>query len=143
MTTRGGGGESFLRVHWVAVPKALRARRVNRRRRRPPQGQPTRDKQPACGLPPSLSDTVRTHAAEEERSAVRRRQRRRGAIHDERTMPWVAPTAVLTGGGGEEEEGHRPGSGGERGDSSSGGGGGGQRQRVAGDLRTSALDPAH
>jgi hypothetical protein len=30
----GGGGESFLRVHWVAVPKALRARRVNRRRRR-------------------------------------------------------------------------------------------------------------
>jgi hypothetical protein len=28
----GGGGESFLRVHWVAVPKALRARRVNRRR---------------------------------------------------------------------------------------------------------------
>jgi hypothetical protein len=29
----GGGGESFLRVHWVAVPKALRARRVNRRRR--------------------------------------------------------------------------------------------------------------
>jgi hypothetical protein len=39
----GGGGddspsssrrESFLRVHWVAVPKALRARRANRRRRR-------------------------------------------------------------------------------------------------------------
>ena len=28
-----GGGESFLRVHWVGVPKALRARRVNRRRR--------------------------------------------------------------------------------------------------------------
>jgi gamma-glutamyltranspeptidase/glutathione hydrolase len=28
------GGESFLRVHWVAVPKASRARRVNRRRRR-------------------------------------------------------------------------------------------------------------
>jgi hypothetical protein len=28
----GGGGESFLRVHWVAVPKALRARRVNRRK---------------------------------------------------------------------------------------------------------------
>eukprot|EP01047_Picozoa_sp_COSAG01_P023763 COSAG01_NODE_1447_length_10278_cov_47.625209_3_plen_198_part_00 len=26
----GGGGESFLRVHWVAVPEALRARRVNR-----------------------------------------------------------------------------------------------------------------
>jgi hypothetical protein len=26
-------GESFLRVHWVAVPDALRARRVNRRRR--------------------------------------------------------------------------------------------------------------
>eukprot|EP01047_Picozoa_sp_COSAG01_P001633 COSAG01_NODE_38_length_33931_cov_75.163632_10_plen_75_part_00 len=25
--------ESLLRVHWVAVPKALRARRVNRRRR--------------------------------------------------------------------------------------------------------------
>ena len=24
------GGESFLRVHWVAVPQALRARRVNR-----------------------------------------------------------------------------------------------------------------
>jgi|EP01047_Picozoa_sp_COSAG01_P022656 hypothetical protein len=23
-------GESFLRVHWVAVPKAMRARRVNR-----------------------------------------------------------------------------------------------------------------
>eukprot|EP01047_Picozoa_sp_COSAG01_P033798 COSAG01_NODE_2504_length_7555_cov_3.189646_7_plen_198_part_00 len=35
----GGGGESFLRVHWVAVPKALRARRASRsrrRRRRPP-----------------------------------------------------------------------------------------------------------
>jgi hypothetical protein len=30
----GGGGESFRRVHWVAVPKAVRARRVNRRRRR-------------------------------------------------------------------------------------------------------------
>jgi hypothetical protein len=140
MTTRGGGGESFLRVHWVAVPKGLRARRVNRRRRRQPQGQPTRDKQPACGLPPSLSGTVR----KEEQSAVRRR--RRGGIdddhtvsYDERMMPWVAPTAVLTGGG--EEEGYRPGSGGERGDSS--GGGGGQRQRVAGDLRTSALDPAH
>jgi hypothetical protein len=29
-----GGGESFLRAHWVAVPKAMRARRVNRRRRR-------------------------------------------------------------------------------------------------------------
>jgi hypothetical protein len=28
------GGGSFMRVHWVAVPKALRARRVNRRRRR-------------------------------------------------------------------------------------------------------------
>jgi hypothetical protein len=28
-----GLGESFLRVHWVAVPKALRARRVNRRAR--------------------------------------------------------------------------------------------------------------
>jgi hypothetical protein len=26
-----GSGESFLSVHWVAVPKALRARRVNRR----------------------------------------------------------------------------------------------------------------
>jgi hypothetical protein len=26
----GGSGESFLRVHWVAVPEALRARRVNR-----------------------------------------------------------------------------------------------------------------
>eukprot|EP01049_Picozoa_sp_SAG25_P014454 SAG25_NODE_2563_length_1530_cov_66.713935_2_plen_77_part_00 len=26
-------GESFTRVHWVAVPKVLRARRVNRRRR--------------------------------------------------------------------------------------------------------------
>jgi hypothetical protein len=25
------GGESFLRVHWVAVPKVMRARRVNRR----------------------------------------------------------------------------------------------------------------
>jgi hypothetical protein len=31
----GGGGESFLRVHWVAVPEPLRARRVNRWRRRP------------------------------------------------------------------------------------------------------------
>jgi hypothetical protein len=30
----GGGGDSFLRVYWVAVPEALRARRVNRRRRR-------------------------------------------------------------------------------------------------------------
>eukprot|EP01047_Picozoa_sp_COSAG01_P044961 COSAG01_NODE_4108_length_5340_cov_53.162183_3_plen_245_part_00 len=27
----GGAGELFLRVHWVAVPKAVRARRVNRR----------------------------------------------------------------------------------------------------------------
>eukprot|EP01047_Picozoa_sp_COSAG01_P006352 COSAG01_NODE_229_length_21089_cov_575.019194_23_plen_141_part_00 len=26
------GGESFLRVHWVAVPQAMRARRANRRR---------------------------------------------------------------------------------------------------------------
>jgi hypothetical protein len=26
-------GESFVRVHWVAVPEAVRARRVNRRRR--------------------------------------------------------------------------------------------------------------
>ena len=26
----GDGGESFLRVHWVAVPEAMRARRVNR-----------------------------------------------------------------------------------------------------------------
>jgi hypothetical protein len=25
------GGGSFMRVHWVAVPKTLRARRVNRR----------------------------------------------------------------------------------------------------------------
>jgi hypothetical protein len=31
---RQGGGESIVRVHWVAVPKTLRARRVNRRRRR-------------------------------------------------------------------------------------------------------------
>jgi hypothetical protein len=30
-----GGGESSTRVYWVAVPKALRARRVNRRRRSP------------------------------------------------------------------------------------------------------------
>jgi hypothetical protein len=30
----GGEGESFHRVHWVAVPQALRARRVNRRRQR-------------------------------------------------------------------------------------------------------------
>jgi hypothetical protein len=29
----GGDGESFLRVHWVAVPKAMRARRINSRRR--------------------------------------------------------------------------------------------------------------
>jgi hypothetical protein len=28
----GGGGECFLRVPWVAVPEALRARRVNSRR---------------------------------------------------------------------------------------------------------------
>jgi hypothetical protein len=27
------GGESFLRVYWVAVPEAVRARRVNRRAR--------------------------------------------------------------------------------------------------------------
>jgi hypothetical protein len=26
------GGESFLLVHWVAVPETLRARRVNKRR---------------------------------------------------------------------------------------------------------------
>jgi tetratricopeptide (TPR) repeat protein len=31
-TSRLLGGESFLRVHWVAVPKATRARRANRRR---------------------------------------------------------------------------------------------------------------
>eukprot|EP01047_Picozoa_sp_COSAG01_P082194 COSAG01_NODE_16684_length_1215_cov_1.103943_2_plen_115_part_01 len=30
----GGGGESFLRVHWVVVAKVLRARRVSTRRRR-------------------------------------------------------------------------------------------------------------
>jgi hypothetical protein len=30
----GGKGESFLRVDWVAVPQALRARRVNRGRQR-------------------------------------------------------------------------------------------------------------
>jgi|EP01047_Picozoa_sp_COSAG01_P062401 hypothetical protein len=29
-----GGGESFMCVYWVAVPKALRARRVNRRPQR-------------------------------------------------------------------------------------------------------------
>eukprot|EP01047_Picozoa_sp_COSAG01_P086092 COSAG01_NODE_19204_length_1024_cov_1.929730_1_plen_71_part_00 len=29
---RAGGGEPFLRVHWVAVPEAVRARRVNIRR---------------------------------------------------------------------------------------------------------------
>jgi hypothetical protein len=29
--THGGGGESFLRVDWVAVAKELRARRPNRR----------------------------------------------------------------------------------------------------------------
>jgi hypothetical protein len=33
----GGGGESFMRVHWVAVPEVLRARRVNRRWRRRPR----------------------------------------------------------------------------------------------------------
>jgi hypothetical protein len=34
---RGGPArESFLRVHWVAVPQALRARRVDRRRHRAP-----------------------------------------------------------------------------------------------------------
>jgi hypothetical protein len=33
----GGGGESFQRVHWVAVPEAMRARRVNRRLRPPRQ----------------------------------------------------------------------------------------------------------
>jgi hypothetical protein len=27
----GGSGESFMRVHWIAGPQALRARRVNRR----------------------------------------------------------------------------------------------------------------
>jgi hypothetical protein len=32
-TPRGGGKSLLPRVHWVAVPKALRARRVNRRRR--------------------------------------------------------------------------------------------------------------
>jgi hypothetical protein len=31
---QAGGGESLLCVHWVAVPKAMRARRANRRRRR-------------------------------------------------------------------------------------------------------------
>jgi hypothetical protein len=30
-----GGGESFLRVHWVAVPEKVRSRRVNRRLPRP------------------------------------------------------------------------------------------------------------
>jgi hypothetical protein len=30
--TDGGGGESLLRVDWVAVPETMRARRVNRRR---------------------------------------------------------------------------------------------------------------
>jgi hypothetical protein len=33
-TATASHGESFLRVHWVAVPEAMRARRVNRSRRR-------------------------------------------------------------------------------------------------------------
>jgi hypothetical protein len=36
------GGECFPRVYWAAVPKALRARRVNRRRRRRQGGQRAR-----------------------------------------------------------------------------------------------------
>jgi hypothetical protein len=46
-------GESFLRVHWVAVPKAVRARRVN-------QGQPLGSVDPSgqvrssCCLPACL-----------------------------------------------------------------------------------------
>jgi hypothetical protein len=47
----GGGGESVLRVHWVAVPKVLRARRVNRRRRRFQAGRGRR--------PPTLVRPVR------------------------------------------------------------------------------------
>jgi hypothetical protein len=34
----GVEGESFMRVHWVAVPKELRARRVNREWRCPRRG---------------------------------------------------------------------------------------------------------
>jgi hypothetical protein len=37
-----GSGESFLRVQWVAVPQALRARRANRRRQRRRRCQPAR-----------------------------------------------------------------------------------------------------
>jgi hypothetical protein len=44
----GGGGESCLRVHWVAVPEAVRARRVNRRRRR-------RGREEACSGGPAGS----------------------------------------------------------------------------------------
>jgi hypothetical protein len=37
------GGSTFLRVHWVAVPQALRARRVNRIRSGRALGRPSRD----------------------------------------------------------------------------------------------------
>eukprot|EP01049_Picozoa_sp_SAG25_P007205 SAG25_NODE_574_length_6809_cov_44.177943_7_plen_580_part_01 len=65
---RGAGwrGESFLRVHWVAVPKALRARRVNRQQQQQQQ-------QSAAGMPAGLA------GARQREAQILRAQRGGGA----------------------------------------------------------------
>jgi hypothetical protein len=94
----GAAGGSFLRVHWVAVPEALRARRVNRRCRRR-----TRTSASAGPAPPRRP-----------RSSTRRRwprcapsTRTRGACGDDARCPsahqgvgWGGRGAACTDGAG-------------------------------------------
>jgi hypothetical protein len=84
----GGGGECFPRVDWVAVPKALRARRVNRRARwwrwRPPRCWPSAGAHARCMACESSSHTppvcLSCHAAS--RMMMGRLSRRTGAAGD-------------------------------------------------------------
>eukprot|EP01047_Picozoa_sp_COSAG01_P078807 COSAG01_NODE_14703_length_1420_cov_1.488266_2_plen_97_part_00 len=62
---RAGGGESFLRVHWVAVPEAMRVRRLNRRT------EEGRGRRPALA---SWGAALTTVAAEAEVSGVGQNQ---------------------------------------------------------------------
>jgi hypothetical protein len=57
----GGSGESLMRVHWVAVPKVLRARRANNRRsrRRPQKSRPVRG-----GVRPGGQVRARLHSTQ-------------------------------------------------------------------------------
>jgi hypothetical protein len=73
------GGESFLRVHWVAVPKVMRARRVNRRWRRRRRQVP----------PPSPTPSGRRRHRRRRRRRRRRGHRRPNSI----LCPSVRPTA--------------------------------------------------